>query len=61
MRYREQSNKIESDNQEELMSTFQQEIKEKQAEGWMFMMYRQYTSFQNIGLYGIEYAMSKWE
>lgn len=61
MRYREQSNKIESDNQEELMSTFKQEIKEKQADGWTFMMYSQYTSSKNIGLYGIEYAMSKWE
>lgn len=61
MRYREQSNRIELDNQEELMSTFHQEIKEKQDDGWMFMMYREYISPKNIALYGIEYTVSKWE
>lgn len=43
------------------MSTFQQDIKEKQDGGWMFMMYREYMSLKNIALYGIEYTMSKWE
>lgn len=61
MRYREQRNIIESDTKEDAMSTFQNEIEEKQNDGWQLMLHMNYISSKPTALYGIEYTMSKWE
>lgn len=61
MRYREQSNIVESDTKEDVMNTFQNEIEEKRNDGWQLMMYMNYISSKPTVPYGIEYTMSKWE
>lgn len=61
MRYREQRNIIESDTKEEAINIFQQEIKEKQRDGWQWVMHMNYVSSKPAVPYGIEYTISKWE
>lgn len=61
MRYREQSYRIESDNQEEVGNIFQEELKEKESNGWTLMIYMRYISSRKHVPYGIEYTISKWE